>query len=114
MIHHVSLESDRADADAHRRFWTALGFTEVDPPAALRDRSAWFERGGTQVHLLWTDAPVVPAQGHLAVRVDELDALDELGLEERTRHWGERRVYTRAPGGHLVELFEVSPGGRGP
>ena len=108
MIHHVSLESDRADADAHRAFWTELGFTEVAPPASLRDRSVWFEHAGTQVHLLFTDAPVVAPQGHVAVQVDSLDALD-LDLEERTQHWGARRVFTRAPGGHLVELFEAVP-----
>lgn len=108
MIHHVSLEGHRADADAHRGFWTELGFREVVPAGSLRDRSVWFEREGTQVHVLFADAPVVPDQGHVAVRVDSLDALD-LELEERARHWGERRVFTRAPGGHLVELFEVPP-----
>ena len=108
MIHHVSLESQRADAAAHRRFWTALGFAAVTPPEPLRDRADWYERDGTQIHLLWTDDPVVPAQGHVAVRVDDLDALD-VDLEERARHWGERRCYARAPGGHVVELFEVPP-----
>lgn len=108
MIHHVSLESVRDDVDAHRAFWTELGFVEVRPPESLRGRSVWFEREGTQVHVLFADDPVVPSQGHLAVRVDDLEALS-LDLEERQRHWGERRVYARAPGGHRVELFEVPP-----
>jgi catechol 2,3-dioxygenase-like lactoylglutathione lyase family enzyme len=108
MIHHVTLESHRADADAHRRFWTALGFAPATPPAALAGRADWYERGGTQVHVLWTDAPVVPRRGHVAVRVDDLDALG-LALEERERHWGARRCYATAPGGHTVELFEVPP-----
>lgn len=108
MIHHVTLESQRADADAHRRFWTALGFRPATPPPSLADRAEWFERGATQVHVMWTDDPVVPPQAHVAIRVDDLDALD-VELEERERHWGERRCYARAPGGHLVELFEVPP-----
>ena len=108
MIHHVSLEMQRSEAEAGRRFWTALGFAPVTPPPALADRADWYERGGTQIHLLWTDEPVVPRQGHVAVRVDDLDALT-IEIEERARHWGERRCYARAPGGHLVELFEVPP-----
>lgn len=107
MIHHVTLESDPSEADAHRRFWPLLGFGEVAPPASLRERALWFERDCTQIHVLWTDAP--RTAGHVAIRVDDLDALTELELEERARHWGERRVYTRAPGGHVVELFETPP-----
>lgn len=108
MIHHVSLECERSDAAAHRRFWTALGFDEVMPPEALRGRADWYERGGTQIHLLWTDAPIVAPQGHVAVRVDDLGALG-VELEERAPHWGARRCYARSPGGHVVELFEVPP-----
>jgi catechol 2,3-dioxygenase-like lactoylglutathione lyase family enzyme len=108
MIHHVSLESQPADVSAHRDFWTRLGFREVAPPESLRERSVWFECDGAQIHLLLSDNPDVPRRGHVAVRVDDLDALG-LELEERERHWGERRVYTRAPGGHTVELFEVAP-----
>ena len=109
MIQHVSLECRREDADAHRAFWTALGFTEIQPPESLRDRAAWLQSGETQIHLLWAENPVVPPEGHVAVQVADLDALG-IETEERTPHWGERRVYARAPGGHRVELFEVGPG----
>ncbi|MEA2180551.1 MAG: hypothetical protein QOG77_3848 [Solirubrobacteraceae bacterium] len=109
MIQHVSLECHRDDADAHRSFWSALGFTEVTPPESLRERSVWLQSGATQIHLLWADEPVVPPQGHVAVCVPDLDAL-AIEMEERTQHWGERRVYARAPGGHVVELFETPPG----
>jgi catechol 2,3-dioxygenase-like lactoylglutathione lyase family enzyme len=108
MIHHVTLECHPRDADAHRHFWTQLGFRPVGPPPSLADRAAWYERGGTQIHLLWTEDPVIPPDGHVAVRVDDLDALG-VALEERTRHWGERRCYTHTPSGHLVEVFEVPP-----
>ena len=73
MIHHVTLECERADADAHRAFWTALGFAPAQPPPALADRADWYERGGTQIHLLWKDAPVTA--GHVAIVVDDLSAL---------------------------------------
>lgn len=109
MIHHVTLEAQRADSAAHRAFWTALGFRPVTPPASLAERADWYERAGTQVHVLWTEQPVVPPEGHVAVRVDDLEALD-LDVEERSRHWGARRGYVRAPGGHRVEVFEVGPG----
>ncbi len=90
MIHHVSLECQRGDADAHRAFWTALGFAEVTPPAPLRDRAVWFERNGTQIHLLFAETPVVPPDGHVAFQVDDLDALD-------ARARGARAALGRAP-----------------
>lgn len=108
MLHHVSLECARADADAHDAFWRALGFVPATVPDGLAGRAAWYERGGTQVHLLWRDDPVVAPAGHVAVMVDDLDATGLSG-EERAQHWGERRVYVTAPGGHTVELFEVAP-----
>jgi hypothetical protein len=117
VIQHVSLECHRDDADAHRSFWSALGFTEVTPPESLRERSMWLQSGATQIHLLWADEPVVPPQGHVAVCVPDLEAtlaaLAGFVTENRTQHWGEPRHYAYAPGGHVVELFAVSPDGRG-
>lgn len=104
MIHHVTLECRRADADAHRAFWTALGFAPVTPPESLADRADWYERGGTQIHLLWKDAPRVT--GHVAIVVEDLSALP---YEARAEHWGEPRGYLIAPGGHTVEVFETPP-----
>lgn len=115
MIQHVSIECHRADEDAHRRFWRALGFRDVEPPPSLRDRAGWLEAGATQIHLLWSDAPVVPTEGHVAVQVADLGAalaaLDAAGFahEPRQEHWGAPRHYAHAPGGHTVELFDVSP-----
>lgn len=108
MLHHVSLECRRGDADAHDAFWRALGFARVPTPESLGDRAAWYAQGPTQVHLLWTEDPVVPPAGHVAVQVDDPSATG-LELEERQPHWGAPRFYTRAPGGHTVELFSVPP-----
>jgi catechol 2,3-dioxygenase-like lactoylglutathione lyase family enzyme len=115
MVQHVSLESRRGDGDALVAFFALLGFTEVDPPPALRERARWLQAGDTQVHLLWADDPVVMPQGHIAVVAADYDAtLDRLrdaGFEPepRTEHWGAPRSYVRSPGGHRVELMASPP-----
>jgi catechol 2,3-dioxygenase-like lactoylglutathione lyase family enzyme len=115
MIHHVSVECQRADREALHAFWAALGFTAVHPPESLAARADWMESEGTQVHLLWADDPVVPRQGHVAVRVADHDAavaaLREAGFEVEARepHWGVPRSYATSPGGHTVELFDTGP-----
>jgi catechol 2,3-dioxygenase-like lactoylglutathione lyase family enzyme len=116
MIQHVSLEVREADADACVRFWGLLGFAEVQlPSAALRGKTRWVERLGTQIHLLLTDDPVAPPQGHVAVVVADYDAtLDALrdagfGPEPRTEHWGAKRTFVRDPAGHRVEVMERAP-----
>ena len=115
MLQHVTLETRRADGPAAVEFWRLLGFEEVEPPPTLRERAAWMERDGTQIHVMWVDNPVVPPQGHVAVVVDDyertLERLREAGheVEERAEHWGAARAVTRAPGGHRVELMAAPP-----
>ena len=116
MIHHVALEVRRADAGESERFWELLGFARVDPPASLRERAVWLERGGTQVHLLYADEPVVPPGGHAAVVADDYDAtLERLrgaghAPEPRREHWGAPRCFVRCPSGHRVEVMAWAPG----
>jgi hypothetical protein len=115
VIQHVSLECRRADLDAHRRFWHALGAHDAEPPESLRDRAAWLQLGPTQIHLLWADEPVVPPQGHVAVCVPDLEhaltAITEadFACERRQPHWGAPRAYAYGPGGHTVEVFDEPP-----
>jgi len=114
-LQHVSLETRPADAEAEARFWALLGFRRVEPPAALTERAVWLQSGTTQIHLLFTDAPVVPPSGHVAVvapsYVTTLGALDAAGfaIDERAQHWGVPRAYVRSPGGHLVEVMAAPP-----
>ena len=115
MIQHVALETRRTDALVAAAFWQELGFVLVDPPSTLADRAAWLEREGTQIHLLWTDAPTPQREGHVAVVVADYEAtLQRLraagyAVEPRTEHWGVPRAFARAPGGHRVELMAAAP-----
>ncbi len=116
MIQHVALETRRADALIVAGFWEELGFVVVEAPRTLRERAAWLERGGTQIHLLWTDDPSAPAQqGHVAVVVSDYEAtLERLRaaghpVDPRTEHWGAPRAITRDPSGHRVELMAAPP-----
>ena len=78
-------------------------------------RSGDVQSGARQIHLLHTEDPVIPPQGHVAVVCPDyaptLDALREAGFEvdERARHWGEPRCFTRSPGGHRVEVMAAPP-----
>ena len=115
MIQHVALEVREADAEADVRVWELLGFAEVEPPASLRGRARWLQRGPTQVHLLFGEEPVAPPGGHVAVVADDYEGtlarLREAGLdpEPRSAHWGAPRAYVRTPAGHRVEVMERPP-----
>jgi len=92
------------------------GFAPVPVPETLGEGIRWFERSGTQVHLMSVVAPVAPPRGHAAFVVDPLEPvlgrLAGLGFEaaDRRPHWGARRVFVAAPGGHRIELMEAPPG----
>ena len=115
MLQHVTLETRPADGPAAVEFWRLLGFEQVEPPSTLRERAAWMQRDGTQIHIMWVDDPVVPLHGHAAVVVDDyertLERLRQAGheVEERAEHWGAPRAVVPAPGGHRVELMSAPP-----
>ena len=116
MIQHVALETRRADVEAGVAFWALLGFARVEPPPSLAARAAWVQApGGTQVHLLYAEAPVVMPAGHVAVVMPDYEAalarLRAAGheVDERRRHWGAARGVVIAPGGHRVELMASAP-----
>lgn len=115
MLQHVSIEVRREDVAACVRFYSLVGFEEVDPPESLRDRATWVERDGTQVHLMLVDDPVVPPTGHHAILVDDyeatLTALRAAGFDPdpRAEHWGCPRSFVQNPAGHRVELMACAP-----
>lgn len=114
-LQHVALEVREGDAAAEVAFWALLGFAEVTPAGSLGERSRWVQRGATQVHLLFADAPVVPPQGHVAVvaaaftevcaRLAAVGRIPEL----REEHWGVPRAFVSSPAGHRVELMSAPP-----
>jgi catechol 2,3-dioxygenase-like lactoylglutathione lyase family enzyme len=116
MLHHVTLEVSGGDADRFAELLGAIGFAAVPAPETLGEGFRWFEHAGTQVHLAIVEAPVAPPIGHAAFVVAPLEPVLErlagLGfeVEERRRHWGARRVFVAAPGGHRVELMAAPPG----
>ena len=115
MLQHVALEVRPDDGERCAAFWELVGFDRVEPPPALADRTIWVQRDGTQIHLLHTDDPVAPPQGHAAVVVEDYDsvlaALRDHGFdpEPRTEHWGAPRSFVRDPAGHRVELMAAPP-----
>lgn len=114
MLHHVGIEVGPDEIERSIEFWEALGFAVVEPPATLSEFT-WLERDGTQVHLMPTDQPTVPARGHTAIVAQDFDGdvatLRELGfdVERRRDHWGSPRALAIAPGGHRVELMAAPP-----
>ena len=118
MLHHVSIEVEPRVVGRAREFWGLLGFEEVEPPASLSE-TTWFEREGTQIHLIHVAEPTVPEAGHPAVVVEGFEAtfarLEEAGfeVERRREHWGAPRAKATAPGGHVVELMAAPPGASG-
>jgi len=117
MIQHVAIEVREQDAPACARFWALLGFKRVEAPPALAPRVAWFQRGETQVHLLFaSEDPIVPPSGHIAVVAPDydvtVDALRSAGFEpdRRTEYWGSPRCFVRSPSGHRVEVMAFGPG----
>ncbi len=116
MLHHVGIEVTPTDLARALEFFTLLGFEQVEPPPALAEDFTWLQRGGTQVHLLHEENPLVPPRAHLAVVVPDyaatLERLRERGfeVEPRREHWGSPRAQAIAPGGHRVELMAAAPG----
>jgi catechol 2,3-dioxygenase-like lactoylglutathione lyase family enzyme len=115
VLQHVSLETRPSDVEAMLAFLALLGFERVEPPGSLGERSAWAQRGASQIHLLFADEPVVPPAGHAAVVVDDYEAtvaaLRAAGhpVDPRAQHWGAPRAFVTAPAGHHLELMAAPP-----
>jgi catechol 2,3-dioxygenase-like lactoylglutathione lyase family enzyme len=114
-LHHVALETSRADVEACVAFYALLGFERAPVPDGLVDVAEWVQRDGHQIHLLFADDPVVPPRGHVAVVcADYAGAVARLQAagfetEDRARHWGSPRCTVTDPAGHRVEVMEFPP-----
>ena len=64
-----------------------------------------------QMHLLYSDAPAVGGEGHVAFVVRDYDEviarLRDAGHEAapRAEHFGAPRTQARTPAGHLIEIM---------
>ena len=113
----MSIEVLPADAEACIAAWELLGFKRLQEPEELGGYVSWVERDGTQIHLIHTEAAVVPQLGHSAVVVIDFEgtfaALEAAGhpVERARELWGEPRAFVVIPGGHRVELMAAPPPG---
>jgi len=112
LINHVAIEMPRPLTEQTIAFYELLGFTRVEPPESLFDIAAWVRDGQQTIHFLYTDEPVVPPRGHLAiVRPDYEETIARLEAaghpyERHEVHWGSPRGYATDPVGHRVEIME--------
>ena len=116
MIHHVAVEVRPEQMAAEGEFWLAAGFRSVAAPEALGTGYDWYEREGSQIHVMKTTDPTMPpTRGHVAVVAPDFDAtlarLAAGGFEaaETRNLWGARRAKAKTPAGHVVELMEFPP-----
>jgi catechol 2,3-dioxygenase-like lactoylglutathione lyase family enzyme len=114
-LHHVSLEVPPAEVERMVDFWGLVGFERLPAPEPIAEWVTWLERGSSQIHLIHTPEPSVPALGHPAVVAADFDAtvaaLRDAGFEVEgaDRLWGEPRAFAIAPAGHRVELMRAPP-----
>lgn len=115
MLHHVSLEVLPDDGVRWGELLELIGFREVEAPEALGGGIPWYEREGTQVHLIVTEGATAPALGHAAFVATEfertVERLEAAGfeVEEHRELWGEPRSFVLAPGGHRIEIMAAPP-----
>ena len=116
-LQHAALETRPADADALVAFFALLGFDEVEPPASLRGRTRWVQRGATQIHLLLDRRSRRPARratspsSRPTTRPRSRRCAPPATRSPTAPSTGARRAPSpRAPGGHRVEVISRPPG----
>ncbi len=115
MLHHVSIEVFPADAERWVELLGLIGYERIEAPAVFEGRLPWYERAGTQVHLIPTAGATAPPLGHAAFVAADFDSnvadLEQAGftVESHSPLWGARRSFVLAPSGHRVELMETPP-----
>ena len=68
MVHHVALEVRPDLMAAEGKFWVAAGFEPVAAPEGLGAGFDWYEREGTQIHVMAVGQPGEPSRrGHVAI-----------------------------------------------
>jgi catechol 2,3-dioxygenase-like lactoylglutathione lyase family enzyme len=115
VLHHVSIEVLPDDVERFGEMLRLIGYSEVAAPEALGGKIPWYEREGTQVHLIVTEGATAPALGHAAFVAQDYDAnvaaLEAAGfeVEQHRELWGAPRSFIIAPSGHRVEIMAAPP-----
>ena len=114
MLQHVTLEVRPDQVRDCVRFWELLGFTELEPPPSLH-RFTWIGKDDTHIHLVPTDTPAVPVEGHTAVLAADAEGtvatLRDAGFDPQpgSNAWDAPRWYVLDPAGHRVEVMSAPP-----
>jgi hypothetical protein len=115
VLHHVSLEVRPDDVERTVELFRLLGFDRVPAPEPIAEYVIWVERQETQIHLIVTPEPTVPALGHAGVVAPEFDValgrLREAGfdVEDSRELWGDPRAFALLPGGGRIEVMAAPP-----
>jgi len=112
-IHHVQLMIPRGGEDAALAFYRdALGLTRIPKPADMPNpEGIWFALADGELHLGVQDASPAETRAHVALVVDDLDALviavEALGARTKPSDpvAGLRRVHVWDPFGNRLELM---------
>jgi len=112
-LQHVSVRI--GDLERSREFYERLLGLDRAPRPDLGFPGAWYDAGGTQIHLIGGGKlldGIDPTDPHLALEVESLDAvrreLDARGIPYRD--FGGAQLWVHDPDGNVVELCEA--GGR--
>jgi len=118
-LHHVSIPVLPGQLEAGREFYSrALGLEEIPPPNEFAPgRVVWFRLGEQELHLFKElDANTPLSERHLALEVDDLDAVrqrfveHDVAIDEADPIHNRPRLYVRDPFGNKLEITQI----RGP
>lgn len=112
-IHHVQLMIPRGrEKDALAFYEEGLGLTRIPKPAEMANpEGIWFRLGEGELHLGIQDDRPPRSRGHVALAVQQLDALVRRVAEQgaivkpSTSLGGLRRVHVWDPFGNRLELM---------
>ena len=100
------------DVAAARRFYgELLGLKEIAPPRTFDFVVAWYDLGGTYLHLLLKDRPDTISPRHFCLHVTDIAAarglMEAKGIpvEETVKIPGADRFFVRDPDGNRIEIL---------
>ena len=113
-LHHVNVTVPAELEGATKRFYReVLGLKQIPKPATSRQSGAWYDIGGTQLHLSIDEEPQQMSSRHVCLTVSDLAAaeqkLREAGIEiipDPRPNSASARFFVRDPGGNQLEIAQ--------